>query len=233
MSVVTLPALEEKKWYKVAQTISRVAMMVRSASISYRNQYAMSIPGFMPIIGDAFGQTRGSHYLSPGLDFAFGLVGDSYINKAQDNNWLLNDESVATPATTNLTEDLQLKATIEPIKNLKIDLTASRTETKARSIQYMYEGNPTTQTGSLSMTTISLSSAFESMGNANNGFYSKTFEKFCNSLESLPPACRGTICRDHLSVGHLACRTDIRCRQWWSQQVLRRRHGACLPQSLH
>ena len=184
VSVVTLPALEEKKWYKVAQTISRVAMMVRSASISYRNQYAMSIPGFMPIIGDAFGQTRGSHYLSPGLDFAFGLVGDSYINKAQDNNWLLNDESVATPATTNLTEDLQLKATVEPIKNLKIDLTASRTETKARSIQYMYEGNPTTQTGSLSMTTISLSSAFESMGNANNGFYSKTFEKFCNSLES-------------------------------------------------
>ena len=91
---------------------------------------------------------------------------------------------MATPATTDLTEDLQLKATVEPIKNLKIDLTASRTQTKARSIQYMYEGNPTTQTGSLSMTTISLSSAFESMGNANNGFYSKTFEKFCNSLES-------------------------------------------------
>ena len=69
------------------------------------------------------------------------------------------------------------------MKNLKIDLTASRTETKARSIQYMYAGNPTTQTGNFTMTTISLSSAFESMGNANNGFHSKTFEKFCNSLE--------------------------------------------------
>ncbi len=184
LSVVALPALEDKKWYKVAQSISRVAMMVRSASITYRNQYAMSVPGFMPNIGDAFGQTRGNHVLSPGLDFAFGLVGDSYIDKAQRNNWLLNSDSVATPATTNLTTDLQLRATLEPVKNLKIDLTASRSETKARSIQYMYVGNPTTQTGNFNMTTISLSSAFESMGNANNGFHSKTFEKFCNSLES-------------------------------------------------
>ena len=184
LSVVALPALDDKKWYKVAQSISRVAMMVRSASITYRNQYAMSVPGFMPNIGDAFGQTRGNHVLSPGLDFAFGLVGDSYIDKAQRNNWLLNSDSVATPATTNLTTDLQLRATLEPVKNLKIDLTASRSETKARSIQYMYVGNPTTQTGNFNMTTISLSSAFESMGNANNGFHSKTFEKFCNSLES-------------------------------------------------
>ena len=184
LSVVALPALDDKKWYKVAQSISRVAMMVRSASITYRNQYAMSVPGFMPNIGDAFGQTRGNHVLSPGLDFAFGLVGDSYIDKAQRNNWLLNSDSIATPATTNLTTDLQLRATLEPVKNLKIDLTASRSETKARSIQYMYVGNPTTQTGNFNMTTISLSSAFESMGNANNGFHSKTFEKFCNSLES-------------------------------------------------
>ena len=33
------------------------------------------------------------------------------------------------------------------------------------------------------MTTISLKSAFEGVGNANNGFKSKSFEKFCNSLE--------------------------------------------------
>ena len=32
------------------------------------------------------------------------------------------------------------------------------------------------------MTTISLGSAFEGMGNANSGYRSKTFEKFVNSL---------------------------------------------------
>lgn len=184
ISVVTLPPLEDKKWYKTAQTMARLAMMVRSVSVSYRNQYAMSLPGFMPTIGDAFGQTRGNHVLSPGLDFAFGLVGDGYIDKAKRNDWLLMSDSVATPATTNLTNDLQLRATLEPIKNLKIDLTASRMETKAKSVQYMYVGNPTTQTGNFTMTTISLGSAFEGMGNANNGFRSKTFSKFCASLDA-------------------------------------------------
>ena len=173
----------EKSWYKTAQSVARVLMMVRSASLSYRNQYSMSLPGFMPNIGDAFGQRTGG-VMSPGLDFAFGLAGDSYINKALDHDWLLINDSVATPASTNKTEDLQIKLTLEPIKDLKIDLNASRTETTARSIQYMYEGTPTTQSGTFTMTTISLKSAFEGTGNANNGYRSASFTKFCNSLSA-------------------------------------------------
>lgn len=186
LSVMAKPALDEKAWYKTAQVLARVAMMVRSVSVSYRNQYSMALPGFMPNIGDAFGQTKNTNagVLSPGLDFAFGLMGDSYIDKAKNRGWLLMADSVATPATTNKTEDLQLRLTLEPIKNLKIDLNASRTNTTAKSIQYMYVGNPTTQTGTFTMTTLSLGSAFEGMGNANNGFRSKTFEKFCASLDA-------------------------------------------------
>ena len=175
--------LDEKGWYKATQGVARLLMMVRNVSFTYRNQFSMSLPGFMPNVGDAFGQTRGSSILAPGLDFAFGLIGDSYIEKARRNDWLLVNESVATPATTNKTEDLQLRATVEPVKNFKIDLNASRNMTTARSIQYMYQGNPTTQSGTFTMTTLSLGSAFEGMGNANNGYKSKTFERFVNSLE--------------------------------------------------
>lgn len=184
ITVTAKEPLEDKGWYKTAQCVARVLMMVRNVSLSYRNQYSMSLPGFMPTVGDAFGQTRGAGALSPGLDFAFGLIGDSYIQRARDNNWLLINDSVATPATTNKTEDLQLRMTLEPIKNFKIDLNASRTMTTAKSIQYMYEGSPTTQSGTFTMTTISLRSAFEGMGNANNGYKSKSFTDFCNSLES-------------------------------------------------
>ncbi len=183
ITVKTKEPLENQKWYKTAQSVARVLMMVRNVSISYRNQFSMSLPGFMPNVGDAFGQTRGSGVLSPGLDFAFGLTGDSYINKAMDKDWLLINDSVSTPATTNQSEDLQLRATLEPIKNLKIDLTAARMVTKAKSIEYMYAGMPTTQSGTFSMTTISISSAFEGMGNAGNGYRSNTFEKFCRSLD--------------------------------------------------
>ena len=183
ITVTPKEPLENQKWYKTAQALARVMMMVRNVSISYRNQYSMSLPGFMPTVGDMFGQTRGTGALSPGLDFAFGLTGDSYIEKARERGWLLQNDSVATPATTNSTEDLQLHMTLEPIRNLKIDLNASRTVTRAKSIQYMYQGNPTTQSGTFMMTTISLGSAFEGIGDANSGYRSSSFDRFCRSLE--------------------------------------------------
>ena len=184
LTVTPKEPLEDKKWYKTAQVIARALMMVRNVSVSYRNQYSMSLPGFMPTVGKAFGQKRNMGALAPGLDFAFGFVGDDYIEKAREHDWLLNNDNVATPAVTNKTEDIQIRATLEPIKNLKIDLNMSRTETKAKSIQYMYAGNPTTQSGQFNITTISIGSAFESMGNATNGYQSKTFEKFVNSLDA-------------------------------------------------
>ena len=184
LTVTPKEPLDNKGWYKTVQCVARALMMVRSASISYRDQYAMALPGFMPTVGDAFGQTRGTGALSPGLDFAFGLIDDDYIGKARDNHWLLMNDSVATPAVTNRTEDLQIRMTLEPFKDFKIDLTASRMQTTSRSIQYMYTGTPTTQSGSLTMTTLSLGTAFESQGNANNGYHSPTFNRFVQSLDS-------------------------------------------------
>ncbi len=181
LTVTAKPPIENLWWYKPAQSAARFLMMVRSIGISYRNNYSMSLPGFMPKIGDAFGQRTGG-VMAPGLGFAFGFTGDSYIEKARDNGWLLMADSIATPANTNLTTDLQLRATLEPFRDLKIDLNAARMETRARKIQYMYEGMPTTQSGSFSMTTISISSALEPMGDASNGYPSKVFERFCNAL---------------------------------------------------
>ena len=184
ITVTPKEPLDDKGWYKTMQTIARTLMMVRNVSLSYSNQYSMSLPGFMPSVGDAFGQKRNQGAWAPGLDFAFGLTGDSYVDKARDRGWLLLSDSIATPASTNKTEDLQVRMTLEPVRNLKIDLNAARTQTTARSVQYMYEGSPTTQSGTFSMTTLSLRSAFEGMGDAEHGYHSASFERFCNSLES-------------------------------------------------
>ena len=173
--------LENQWWYDPAQYAARFLMMVRNISISYRNQYSMTLPGFLPNVGDAFGQSAGGN-MAPGLDFAFGFTGDGYIDKARNNGWLLCSDNIATPASTTATEDLQIKATLEPVRDLKIDLSATRTVSKARSIQFMYEGSPTTFSGSFTMTTISMKSALEGMGDANNGYYSKSFNEFCSKV---------------------------------------------------
>lgn len=181
LSVLAKEPLDDKKWYKGLQLASRLAMMVRNVSINYRSSYQLTLPGFLPSVGDAFGQKKVGQ-MAPGLDFAFGMVGDDYIEKARNNDWLLCNDSIATPATTSRTDNLTLRATLEPVKDFKIDLSATRTKTTQKSIQYMYEGTPTTQSGAFQMTTISLGSAFGGMGNANSGYRSKTFEKFVNSL---------------------------------------------------
>ena len=183
VNVMAKTPFKEKPWYPYLQGATRFLMMVRNVSVSYRNTYAMSLPGFMPNVGDMLGQRTGGG-MSPGLDFAFGFIGDSYIDKANERGWLLNNDSISTPATTNAMEDLQLKATLEPIPDLKIDLNASRTVNSNKSIQYMYAGMPTTQSGSFNMTTISIRSAFESRGNAGNGYNSKTFTRFQQYLNT-------------------------------------------------
>ncbi|MCF0199414.1 MAG: cell surface protein SprA, partial [Bacteroidaceae bacterium] len=183
VTVQAKPSLEEEKWYSALQAVSRFAMMLRNVSVSYRNNYNLALPGFLPEVGDALGQRRDGDLFQPGLGFAFGLVGDSYIEQARERGWLLCADSVATPATTSATEDLQVKATLEPFTDLKIDLSLSRTMNRSQSIQYMYVGSPTTRTGSFNMTTISIKSAFAGTGNAHNGYRSATFDRFCQSLD--------------------------------------------------
>ena len=182
LSVAERPPLDRQWWYRSLQSATQVLMMVRSASLTYRDDYSLSVPGFLPTIGDVFGQ-RGGHLMAPGLAFAFGTVDDTYVSRALERGWLLTADSIASPATANHTTDLQLRAVLEPLRGLRIDLHASRTHTRARTIQYMYSGMPTTLSGSFSMTTLSLKSALESTGSATGGYRSASFSRFCRSLE--------------------------------------------------
>lgn len=176
---------EDQPWFKFAQGAARVLMMLRNVSVSYRNTYSLSLPGFLPNVGDILGQTRaGGGSFRPGIDFAFGFVGDSYVTRAADNGWLMRSDSILTPATSSLQEDLSIKALIEPLRDVKIDLTFNRNTNSAHSMQYMYDGCPTMRTGSYTQTTISIKSAFKGYGNADNGYSSQAFHDFLRSLDS-------------------------------------------------
>ncbi len=181
LSIVAKPKAEDEWWYKPAQSVARLLMMVRSVNVSFRSQYSMLLPGFLPNVGDMFGQRTGG-VMAPGLDFALGLIDTDYLNKAADNGWLLRNDSVATPATINSNSDLQVRAVLEPIRDLKIDLNASRTDNRAKSIQYMYTGMPTSHSGTFNMTTISLKGSLAGMGDANDGYKSSVFDSFRSLL---------------------------------------------------
>ena len=158
----------------------RTLMMIRNVSVSYRNDYSMSLPGFMPN-SQLFGQNNTTGLMAPGLDFAFGLTGDSYLYKAIDNGWLLSGDSIAHTANSNLTEDLQIKMSIEPFRDIKIDANASWSKSGNNRIQYMYAGMPTSRGGNFSMTTITIGSAFERHSSKGN-YRSRSFDRLTKAL---------------------------------------------------
>ncbi|MDO4210828.1 MAG: cell surface protein SprA [Bacteroidales bacterium] len=198
VKVVPKESNKDKKWFHAIEGGARVLMMVRNISVSYKNTDNTSIPGFLPSVGDIFGQYRtpmsqataaqlsGDDSFAPGLPFAFGFdTGEDYVRKAYDRGWLLCSDSIVSPATHSHTEAIDIKGVIEPVRDFKINLTMSRTENSSHTIQYMFEGMPITQTGSFNMTTVSISSAFKSSGRADNNYRNATFERFLNSLDGI------------------------------------------------
>ena len=152
-------------------------MMLRRVSVSYKETGSLTLPGFM---NDAkfFGQSTSNKILTPGLDFSFGVPGEKYVQKAWENNWLLKSDSIINPATLAKARDLDIKANVEPISGLKINLSAKYVTTDQQSIQYMYEGMPTTFNGTFRMTSAAIATSFWSIGNAKNNYQSKAYQNF-------------------------------------------------------
>ena len=174
--------LEEQTWYKIAEVGARGLMSLRNFNVSYRNNNQLSLPGFMPNIGNVFGQSRLGGMFVPGLDFAFATAGEDYVQRANERGWLLRSDSLTALSTFAQTEDFQLRAQIEPARDLRISVSFSRNHNRNKSIQYMFEGMPTLQSGSFAMTTLSLGSAFSSSGTADNGYRSALFQRFLGAL---------------------------------------------------
>jgi len=162
--------------------VVRALMMVRRASITYRESNSMVLPGFKPEPG-FLGQQSLNGMDAPGYGFVFGLTdGKNTLNNALSKGWLVSNDSVVSPATTAFTSDLDIKASLEPIPGLKIDLNAKRYEAKNTSYQYMFKdasGNmPSTYNGSYNITLMALSTAFKPMGSVETNYNSELFNNF-------------------------------------------------------
>ena len=93
------------------------------------------------------------------------------------------DKNNIKPALINSSKTLTANATLEPAVGLKIDLNATRVDSRDTEISYMFDGMPTLYGGTFTMTTVALGNAFASIGNASNGYESQTFREFLNHRE--------------------------------------------------
>jgi cell surface protein SprA len=182
LTLVTVDPTVQNPTKTTVDFIFRTLMMVRKASITYRQTNSMVLPGFLPDAG-FLGQQNNNGVFAPGYGFTFGIIDKNIIQNAMDNGWLSKNDSIVNPATTANTSDLDIKASVEPIPGFKIDLNAKRYMASNTIIQYQFEGMPKTFTGSYNMTIMALATAFKPTGTAQQNYNSELFNSLLSNRQ--------------------------------------------------
>jgi cell surface protein SprA len=173
---------EKSLMRNIGEYTTRLVISPRSLSMRYKRTNSMSLPLFTPSIGNVFGQSNSYGPMSPGLDFAFGFNGDDYVDKALNNGWLITDDGQTSPAVISHATEFNLELQLEPFKGFKITLTGNRTDNRTQQVQFMYDGMPTTYSGSYTKTHCAIATALRG-SSADNNYYSETFNKFLQNID--------------------------------------------------
>lgn len=162
----------------------RFLMMVRSVSFRWRSSHSLNLPLFSPNVGDIFGQSKSYGPMAPGLDFAFGFYGKDYVDKALDRDWLITNTEQVSPALWNQSKEFSFELNLEPVRGLKILLTSNLTDSRTEQMQFMYEGNPTSFSGSYVRTHWAFMTAMRN-SKAENGYASEAFSNFLSYIPEM------------------------------------------------
>ncbi|MDE7387652.1 MAG: cell surface protein SprA, partial [Muribaculaceae bacterium] len=177
-------------WSEIAAYTTRLIMSPRSVNVHFRTARTMSIPLWRRSVGAAFGQSNGDGPLAPGLDFAFGFVGESFVERAKERGWLITDDGQTSPANMTNTNELRAEMSLEPIKGMKITLTTNRTDNRTRQVQFMYDNMPVSRSGNFTMTHVALASALRT-SKAADGYYDPTFQRFLDYIPLIAARVQG------------------------------------------
>nr|WP_199077074.1 cell surface protein SprA [Pedobacter sp. ASV19] len=151
---------------------------IKTINGAYTQTKGIFLPGYLPRT-KFFGIDGATG--APGLGFVFGSQRD-ISQMAINNGWITTDTLQSQLYINTLREDLSLTSTVEPIRDLRITLTANKNRTLNYSTNFRYresthsfdELSPTT-TGDYSVSFISLGTAFS---DKNGSIVSRLFDKF-------------------------------------------------------
>ncbi|MBD5316441.1 MAG: cell surface protein SprA [Bacteroides sp.] len=180
--VVTEQLKDEKTFGRdLAEYATRLVMSPRNFAFRFRRTNTLSLPLFRNDIGNIFGQSTSYGPMSPGLDFAFGFIGEGYVNKAKRRGWLMTDDGQTSPSVWSSANEINFELTLEPFKGFKIVLTTNRTDNRTTQTQFMYANMPRSLSGSYTKTHMALATSLRS-SKAKDGYNSESFNKFLANI---------------------------------------------------
>ncbi|MBL0138545.1 MAG: cell surface protein SprA [Bacteroidetes bacterium] len=169
----------------VFKGIANLIMMVKTASVTYQETNGTMLPGFRGTpdwVGQDWNFNGGKG--APGWGFLFGSQKDPRPEAIQ-NNWLTKDTTLNSFFTTTKLQNLTLRASVEPIKNLKIELSGNRNYTLSHNEYFRagadgkFSSYGPTETGNFSISYLTWSTHFV---NDAKDYSNKNFEDFKTNL---------------------------------------------------
>ena len=164
----------EKKTINVGKEIgrflARIVTGVKNVSVTYTQSNGTTLPGYINnsnMMGQDFSMG------SPGFGFIFGeqFGGTGLARKAADNNWMTRDTTLNAYFLKSRNTNLNISATVEPIKSLRIQLSAQRQFTRGEqslfrynSVTDEYAALSTLQTGNFTTSYMSIGTSFMDPG---------------------------------------------------------------------
>lgn len=177
----------------IVDGLARVLMMIRKGNASYSRTQGLMLPGYKPGT-EAMGMN--SDFSAPGWGFVFGQQDNfrgakDYLEYAENNNWLIDSTGFNNQYRQTSGEKLNLKLTIEPVRDLRVELNTSWNDVVSYSTYNRYydtlnfdllgnaEGgfrreSPIT-TGNFSTSFFMMGTAFDQDG---DNYVSDAFEQF-------------------------------------------------------
>jgi len=155
---------------------------VKNISGTYTRTEGTFIPGYLPQSNFA---GEDLNYGAPGIGFLLGSQAD-LRQKAIANGWISTDTLQNQLYVKTLNEDLHLKGTFEPVKYLRIELQAMKTQDHTYQTNFksldgsnnIQNLSPTT-TGDYTISYLTLATAFSKSKGVDNT--SPTFQKFLDN----------------------------------------------------
>ncbi|MBC8048001.1 MAG: cell surface protein SprA [Fimbriimonadaceae bacterium] len=167
----------------------RLLISLKRITINYSENYGTTLPGFMPKI-----QVIGlnTNTLAPGWDFITGAQpSQQWLENAADSGWLSTATSLNALFLQNYSQNIDIRANIEPLPDFKIDITVNKTYSENHSEYFKntntidipeFEHLNGVDGGSLTMSYSILGTVFDKL---NTTEVTATFKQFESNTEIL------------------------------------------------
>ncbi len=174
---------KEQKPSVVLEYVARVIMSLKNVNVTYSINNGTILPGYSHFT-NMMGMDPNFAGPTPGF-----ILGDQkdIRQTAIENDWLVKTKSLNVPFVQTSSTNLNIRANIEPIPDLKIEVTGVRTSTTNKNEFFRWKENDTLPDGTLTnhfksespMETGNFSMSFLSYGTSfKNG--NTTFTNFLN-----------------------------------------------------